>query len=190
VGENIDAIEKGLLSYDPKERQSALARGKELLKDVKVQAQKKLSVHIVGLIAITLTTIGLPLFFVSCPYIVLFLLIFIGGVLAMARYAMASGLLDHKGWDMDYKNCLPQFIRKRFFDPPASQENRLTSEEISAFLSNPKFRPFASPLVLSDHHVAILPPEHSPLFKKRSTKKQLAACLGMEGLTFSRQRPF
>ena len=164
VEEKIDAIEKGLRSYNPKERQSALEKGQELLKNVKVQTEKKIYVHITGIVAVALTIIGLVLLFTSCPYIIPFLLIFIGGALAMARYFMAYGLLDHKGWEMDYKNCLPNWIRKRFFDPPADTKAHSSYDPLY-YRYFPAISPFAQTRSLSDHFFIIIPPEHSTLFR-------------------------
>ena len=191
VEEKIDAIEERLRSYNPKERQIALQRGQELLKDVKVQAEKKLYVHIIGIVAVVLTILGLALLFTSCPYIIPFLLISIGGNLAMARYFMAQGWLDHKGWEFDYKNCLPKWVRKRFFDPPDYTKAHSSYDPL-AYRYFPTISPFAPTRTLSDRFIAIIPPEHSTLFKIRDCQleKQLDVCLGREGLLFSRLQPF
>ena len=82
----------------------------------------------------------------------------------MARYFMAYGLLDHKGWEMDYKNCLPNWIRKRFFDPPADTKAHSSYDPLY-YRYFPAISPFAQTRSLSDHFFIIIPPEHSTLFR-------------------------
>ncbi|MBF8262358.1 MAG: hypothetical protein HW387_23 [Parachlamydiales bacterium] len=132
VTNNLPEIEEDFLSFDSTVRQSALTRAEALLKDVTIQAEKKLYHHIVGIVAIAMSLIGLIFALTVCPQIIALLFITLGACTGLARYFMAKGLLGHKGWAMDYKNCVPGWIGKRIFKPsPANTDlssHRVTSK--------------------------------------------------------------
>ncbi|MGE5196119.1 MAG: hypothetical protein ACM3JI_02175 [Anaerolineae bacterium] len=96
---------RGLRSKDPIEKEHAKILSKELTKDIQIQAKKKIIVHVVGLIALTLTISALVFSIIGIPYVTIPLLI-LGMVVAFLRYLLATGFLSTRGWAFDVKQTV------------------------------------------------------------------------------------
>jgi hypothetical protein len=90
---------------------------KKLFQKIETQNIKKIMRHTLGLAALAVTIAGLILIMVGCPYLIPFLLINLGCIFALLRWAVGKGLLEQGGWTLDYKKLLPNCILKLFHLP-------------------------------------------------------------------------
>jgi|GEM_PF-4170245 len=82
-----------------------------LLKDVKTQSQKKLLMHIVGLVAAFITIAGLIATLCLCPWATILALMIVGGVFSTIRYGISEGMMHTKGWKFDAENLIPESVK-------------------------------------------------------------------------------
>jgi hypothetical protein len=125
---DLNKILRGLGSDDPLIRSVAHERAEKLLKSIDFQAKKKLMIHIIGLFALALTTIGLILTHTLCPPLVIFTLVGLGVFLGVSRMLLAKGFFSTEGWSFSAFNCLPEFIQKLF---KIGEEEEYEMEELS-----------------------------------------------------------
>ena len=90
----------------------------ELLNEMDEEARKILIVHLVGTISLILTLIGFALFAVGCPAALPFFIYCFAYAFMSMEYVLFHGLNHHAGWDINWGDCIPSWIRN-FFSPPA-----------------------------------------------------------------------
>lgn len=93
-----------LQSSVPDKIREAAAKASALFENIRIQSQKKQLLHIVGLLAIMITVVGILTG--AWPALL------VGSILAMVRYCMHLGLMDSKGWHFCVENCTPAILRK------------------------------------------------------------------------------
>lgn len=103
----------GLKSSDPTHRAQAMKRGEEILSDVKTQTDKKVFLTILGVITLLITIVGFALMLAAIPYIPLIILT-IGGALSILSFALNAGMMDNKGWNITWSNCIPEWVKKLY----------------------------------------------------------------------------
>ncbi|MGE5196290.1 MAG: hypothetical protein ACM3JI_03045, partial [Anaerolineae bacterium] len=113
VEDIVPGLLRGFRSKDPTKRDQAKTLTKELTKDIQIQAQKKMLVHIIGLIALTLTISALAFSMIGIPYIAIPFLI-LGTVVAFLRYLLSTGFLCKRGWAFDMKKTLSKRLIHSF----------------------------------------------------------------------------
>lgn len=154
VKDDLDSILTSLGSIDPIIRKKAIDEAKKLAELMKTQNTKKILVHIIGLIAITLTLIGLilstilvfhPLFLPVILGLVLPEVLFWSGfALSIVHFCLNRGFMGCEGWHFSIKKTLPdpdwfksafQNLKRRFTRKPKPIKfhdiSSLTPEEIS-----------------------------------------------------------
>lgn len=93
----------------------------QLFQKIQVQTDKKYTMHILGLLAVTFTLVGLILGFCALHFFIPMIILGIGGALAMARYCFEKGLMDSNGWTFQIAKIPPdwmkEFIVKLFAKP-------------------------------------------------------------------------
>jgi hypothetical protein len=87
------------------------ARSCELLKDVQIQSQKKMLMHVIGLLGNLICIAGLIAMLCGCPYVIPLALLIIGGVICTARYGFSLGMIHTYGWSFDAGNLIPDRIK-------------------------------------------------------------------------------
>ena len=86
----------------------------DLLKDVKIQSQKKFLMHSIGMIASAITIAGLVAGMCLCPYATVLSLIIIGGIFSTMRYGINEGMMHMHGWKFDPGHLIPDYVKKIF----------------------------------------------------------------------------
>jgi hypothetical protein len=114
IEETLPQIQQGLQSQDPSKRAEAKETTAAILKNVKIQSQKKLLIHVIGLLAALITIAGLIAGCGACPFIIPFVILVVGGVLSLVRYYLQCGLMDVEGWNFSVANCIPEIVKKAF----------------------------------------------------------------------------
>lgn len=100
-----------LEGYSLSAKEKAQKKAKEIFENLKVQTQKKILIHSLGLAAVALTIAGLILSLVACPALVPLIVLGVGSAFSFARYFAYVGLMDSKGWDFKVANCIPTPIK-------------------------------------------------------------------------------
>lgn len=117
-------IVEGLNSKDPTRINSSIEAGKELLESMKIQSEKKLLIHCLGIIAIAATIASMIGAFILPPVPIMILGI-VSAIVCAAPGILGGGMLDVKGWDFDPVNLIPNWLRVwKWCDSP-SQKNEL-----------------------------------------------------------------
>lgn len=111
----------GLQSPEQSKQKTAKEKAETLFADIKIQSQKKMLVHTVGIIAVVVTLAGLIAGCVSCPILIPFIILSIGSALAVSRSLLYWGYMNSKGWNFSIQNCIeglvPESIRELFNEP-------------------------------------------------------------------------
>jgi hypothetical protein len=107
IENSLPELIEGLQSAQPAQRKETAEKASALFNDIKIQNQKNLIIHTIGLIAVVITLAGLIAGCIACPAIIPFVLLIIGSVFATARYYLHHGLMDSKGWKFSVSNCIP-----------------------------------------------------------------------------------
>ncbi len=84
---------------------------KELLSDVKMQLNKKMVMHVMGLLAIALTIAALIAVLCACPYVIPLVLIIVSSVFSTVRCAIDIGMMDTKGYHFVGSNFIPNCLK-------------------------------------------------------------------------------
>ena len=133
IEETLPGIITNLQSDVASKRDQAAIKTDALYKQVKIQAQKKLLVHSLGILAVLTTLAGLMCSLIACPLLVPILLLVIAGVASIARYAVHAGYLDSKGWNFDAGNCIPQFVKNLY--------HKIFTEKVKPMVQGPLYSP-------------------------------------------------
>jgi hypothetical protein len=136
IEQTIPGIIQDLQSRDLLKRKEAKEKAAEIFENIKTQSHKKLLIHGIGLAAVLITTAGLILGCIACPFFIPAIVMTIGGILALARSCLNSGYIDSKGWEFKPENCIPSFI-KSIYKKMVSKKGEKTSEStLSTFQWN------------------------------------------------------
>jgi hypothetical protein len=134
IEQTLPGIIQDLQSDDALKRQEAKGKAAEIFDNIKMQSQKKLLIHGVGLAAVLITAVGLILS-LSCfalPFLIPFIVVSGGGILAIARYFLNRGLINSTGWEFNGENCIPKFIQAMAKKTPSVEKK--APEPISTIL--------------------------------------------------------
>ncbi len=112
IENSLPQILQDLESPEQAKRTEAKEKAALIFKNIKIQSQKKLLIHTIGLIAVLITVAGLIAGCLSCPFMIPFILLLLGGILACVRYNLHRGLMDSEGWDFSVSNCIPDIIKQ------------------------------------------------------------------------------
>ncbi len=112
IENSLPQILQDLESPEQSKRTEAKEKAALIFKNIKVQSQKKLLIHTVGLLAVLITVAGLIAGCLSCPFMIPFILLVLGGMLAFVRYHLHRGLMDSEGWDFSVSNCIPDIVKQ------------------------------------------------------------------------------
>lgn len=102
-------MKKGTLT----ERADGMHRSIELLKGMDIQKTKKIILHAIGILALTVTMIGLILGLIGCPGLIVLLLLIIGFAVGTTRLLVARGLLPTTGWQFSFSQILSEKLRNQ-----------------------------------------------------------------------------
>jgi len=118
---------RGLQSPLPSEQIKAKEKAESIFADIKIQSQKKMLVHSIGMVAVLVTIAGLIAGCVFCPVLVPFILLGIGGAIAIARGLVFWGYMNARGWNFSTKDCIegliPESIRDLFKEKTANNND-------------------------------------------------------------------
>lgn len=78
-----------------------------LVQMVKDQGKKELIIHIVGILTLAISAAGFILSMIACPALIPILLLAVGGAMSTISYFFGRGVLDHAGWDFDWRAAFP-----------------------------------------------------------------------------------
>ncbi|GEM_PF-7006330 len=121
IEESLTEVISGLQSSEKSKQEVCKEKARALFANIKIQSQKKMFVHTLGIIAVVVTLAGLIAGCISCPIFIPFLLLAVGTALAVSRSLVHWGYMNTKGWDFSIKNCIeglvPESIRE-FFNKP------------------------------------------------------------------------
>lgn len=86
--------------------------------NIKIQAFKKMLIHSVGMLAVLITIAGLITGCITCPILIPFLLLGLGGCIAITRGILHWGYMNSKGWNFSTQDCIegliPESVRELF----------------------------------------------------------------------------
>lgn len=109
---------RGLQSPLPSKQAEAKEKAESIFANIKIQSQKKMLVHSIGIVAVLVTIAGLIAGCVFCPVLVPFILLGIGGAIAIARGVVFWGYMNARGWNFSTQDCIegliPESIRDLF----------------------------------------------------------------------------
>lgn len=111
----------------------AKEKAESLFNNVKIQTEKNMLIHSVGVFAVLFTIAGLIAECVLLHFMVPTLLLLIGGALAIARGMLYLGLKDSEGWNFSVEKCIPDTIKEIYSNIVA--ENLTIKNEPSYTLS-------------------------------------------------------
>lgn len=111
IEQSVPQLIQDLQNTDPLKRKAAKENAEEIFDHVKIQSQKKILIHSIGIAAVLITIAGLILSCVACPFFLPLIVMTIGGTLAFAQYYLNAGLIDSKGWEYKVGNCVPNLIK-------------------------------------------------------------------------------
>ncbi len=131
IEETLPGIITDLQSEVASKRDQAAIKTDALYKQVKIQSQKKLLVHSLGILAVLTTLAGLICTVVACPFLVPVILLVIAAVASIARYGVHAGYLDSKGWNFDAGNCIPQFVKNLY--------HKIFTQKVSPMVQGPLY---------------------------------------------------
>lgn len=112
IEESVPHIIQNLQSPQADKKEEAMRKAESIFKDIRIQSQKKLMIHIIGLVALALTIAGLIVGCFSCPFLIPFALLMIGSGLSFVRYYLHCGFMDSEGWNFSIENCIPKPVKK------------------------------------------------------------------------------
>ncbi len=101
-----------LASPDNEVKQKALDDADKLLRDVDTQAKKKLIIHVVGLIAITLSAISLIMFLGGAPLIPALIFMGLSMYVSIVRKKIHENALDKTGFNIAHTDFIPNSMLK------------------------------------------------------------------------------
>lgn len=89
----------------------AKEKAASLFNNVKIQTEKNLLIYSIGISAVLFTIAGLLAECIVLHFMIPFLLLGIGGALAVSRGLLYLGLKDTEGWNFSIENCIPDTIK-------------------------------------------------------------------------------
>ncbi len=96
---------------NPAHQQNARIRAHELLKNVEIQAQKRIIIHILALVALAFFVTSMILILAAFPITqFVFSLTAIGLVLTTLRHVIDRALIPQPGWNFSLQACLPDCL--------------------------------------------------------------------------------
>jgi hypothetical protein len=93
------------------ELEVALDKGRAILSNIKTQTQKKLLIHIAGVLLNLAYLIGFICILIACPPLLVSALFGLGTAFMIFKYLAEKGLLEEKGWHFSLEKCIPEFVR-------------------------------------------------------------------------------
>ncbi len=123
IEQTVPGTIQNLQSSDPTKRAEAKDKAAEIFQKMKVQTQKKILIHSIGLAAVLVTTMGLLLGCFAFPFLIPLTILLAGGALSVARQLLHAGLMDSKGWEFHVENCIPSQL-KTIYDKIFSSEKK------------------------------------------------------------------
>lgn len=85
----------------------------DLMTNVDIQAKKKLTIHIIGLIALVFIAAGLIAGLMTCAPVGLAIALgMIGFALSITKMLLTKGWLENRGWEFTPMKCVPEIFRK------------------------------------------------------------------------------
>lgn len=109
----LKCIIKQLEDSDEQVQNEGIDQATRLIQAINQQSLKKLLIHLLGLIVILITIIGLSFMIagLSATGILIPLLGVVGAGLALLRYLLEKGLLTQRGWTFSIDSCIPDPIK-------------------------------------------------------------------------------
>jgi hypothetical protein len=104
---------KDLESGIPAREKAAIEKAEALFTNIKIQSDKKLLIHTLGMLAVLFTVAGLMAGCISCPFLVPLLILLCGTGLAIARGLTYSGSINLEGWNFSFSECLPACLKEK-----------------------------------------------------------------------------
>lgn len=121
VKNDLDTILTSLNTSDPSLRKNAIEEANKLINFMKTQNSKKIVVHIIGLVAIGLTLVGLILstIFVFHPLLLPAIIVFVlpevlfwtGFAISIVHFCLNRGFMGCEGWHFSIRKTLPEMPR-------------------------------------------------------------------------------
>lgn len=93
---------------------ATLKKAEKLIRLLRIQNQKQILVHTLGILTALSGLLAMALLFTSCPLLIPLALAGLSGSIATAMYLVARGTLDQKGWKFSIADCLPEVVRDFF----------------------------------------------------------------------------
>ena len=129
IQNSLPEVIRDLQSSSPSKQTEAKEKAESIFASIKIQSQKKILTHTIGIIAVLFTVAGLIAACISCPVIIPFILLAVGGVLAIARGGVHWGYMNTKGWNFSVNDCyegfVPESIREFFSKKSEDNEYKL-----------------------------------------------------------------
>jgi hypothetical protein len=105
----ITDLESGI----PAREKAAIEKAEALFTNIKIQSDKKLLIHTLGMLAVLFTVAGLIAGCISCPFLVPLVILLCGTGLAIARGLTYSGSINLEGWNFSLSECLPECLKQK-----------------------------------------------------------------------------
>jgi hypothetical protein len=112
IEQTVPGTLQNLQSSDPTKRGEAKDKAAEIFQKMRLQSQKKILIHTIGLAAVLVTTIGLILGCFPFPFLIPLAVLLVGGALSVARQLLHAGFMDSKGWEFNVENCIPSTVKR------------------------------------------------------------------------------
>lgn len=114
IEQQLAPILSDLRHDDPQVRLSAQTRAMDLFNNIDIQTRKKLIVHRIGLAALGFTLVGVIAALIACPYLIPVIIIGAGSILSIGKSLAFHGLLDSRGWQFNWSNCVPDRLKSLY----------------------------------------------------------------------------
>lgn len=142
-----DKISEGLL--ENLEGPGKIQEARELLNILRVQSEKKILVHAIGLIGIAFSIAALGLMLATCPWAIPISLAILCIIFSIGRILIADGTLDQEGWRFSFSDCIPKWMKQGW-----EKITRLAKGVLACHPSYPEGQkyPNMQDLQVKDHH--------------------------------------
>ena len=106
------------------EAELGLKEGLKLANDFRLESKKKKFLHAINISTYAVTISCSVVFCIACPVVVPIVLGTLATLLAIGAYGSVACASSRKGWKMDGKMMVPEFLRERLFKKKVDQEKK------------------------------------------------------------------
>jgi hypothetical protein len=125
IDQRLPKVLENIKDPNPEVRKKAIERAKELMTQLDTQCQKRILIHLLGLLALTFTMAAFILAIAGAPFLTVTLFFVVAAIIGFSRYTFAKGYLDSRGWKFRVENFPPEWVMKLYYKFYEMQQRKL-----------------------------------------------------------------